>query len=92
MVMEEPEGLSTKQKAYRKQLLKLIHALQVIHTVDVPKLIQNINTAETIGPMIDPTLYRQNQKAMKEDKEMLKALLPAWEFGNKLKKDFEARK
>jgi hypothetical protein len=52
---------------------------------DVPKMLQMIEQADSIGCMIDPTLYREKHKAMMEDKELLEAVLPLWRIAKKFK-------
>ena len=49
---------------------------------DFKKLIADINTADAIGPMVDPTLWMQKGQAMLEDKEVFAAaqkFLSTWE-------------
>jgi hypothetical protein len=71
---------------HKAQLTALIHALKIIYGVNVPAMLKGIEIAEGVGPMLDPTLYRANSEKMGQDKEMLKALLPAWEYAQGLDK------
>lgn len=48
---------------------------------DITKLLNAIERADAVGPMLDPTLYRDKQKAMHEDKELLQAALKLARFG-----------
>lgn len=43
---------------------------------DIPKLLDKIGTAETVGPLIDPTLYMRQEQRLSEDRELLEAALP----------------
>lgn len=47
---------------------------------DLPEFIRAIEHAEAIGPMIDPTLYREKNEAMMQDKELLEAALPLYRW------------
>jgi len=51
---------------------------------DIPVLLSSIDQAESIGPLVDPTLYREKAEAMREDRDILKAALPLWRIGKKL--------
>jgi hypothetical protein len=52
---------------------------------DIPKMLEMIERADSIGGMIYPTLYREKHGAMMEDKELLKAALPLWRMAKKFK-------
>jgi hypothetical protein len=56
---------------------------QMLQQYDLPELIRAINMAESIGPIVDPTLWRDKRKAMSEDKEVLQACMPIWELVKK---------
>ncbi len=63
---------------------------QAVHTVamcgmmlaelDLPKLLEAIERADTVGPMFHPTLWMQKSKAMHEDRDLLRAALPLRAF------------
>lgn len=53
---------------------------------DLPEMLRAIEHAEAMGPMIDPTLYREKADAMDEDKTLLEAALPLWRWAMKQKK------
>lgn len=48
-------------------------AYSLLSMHDYGKLIAAQNTADAIGPIIDPTMYRDKMKAMHEDREMFEA-------------------
>lgn len=58
---------------------------------DLPAMLNAIERAEAIGPMIDPTLYREKHEAMGQDKDLLEAALPLWRWAIKQKKIAEAQ-
>lgn len=69
---------------YREEL-KLIYGLATaISLVDVPAMIAAAEHAESVGPFVDPTAYRRNGRALREDLAALRAARPLWELGQKL--------
>jgi hypothetical protein len=50
---------------------------------DLPALIAACERAEATGPLLDPTLYREKVKAMREDLELFRAALPLWTLAKK---------
>lgn len=48
-------------------------AYSLLSMHDYGKLIEAQNTADAIGPIIDPTLYRDKMKAMHEDRTIFEA-------------------
>src|ERR1700674_4580087 len=58
---------------------------------DLPKILQMIGRAETVGPMVDPTLWIKKHEAMGEDKKLLEAALPLWRWAKEQQKIAERR-
>lgn len=56
----------------------------------IADILAAIDRAETTGPLLDPTLWREKNQAMSEDKESLEAALPLWRHGQFLKTRAEA--
>lgn len=69
---------------YRAAVMHVALAAQLLAAHDLPALLEAIAKAEAIGPILDPTLYRQKGKAMMEDREILRAALPLWRLGKTL--------
>lgn len=69
---------------YQSQLLAVIGAARVISLIDVPDLLARIERADSVGAMIDPTLYRAKHKAMMVDKALLEAALPLYVLGKRM--------
>ena len=69
---------SEKIEKYRTALLHCALAAKLLGTHDLPKLLSDINRAETLGPMVDPTLYREQHLAMAQDKALLEAALKSF--------------
>lgn len=65
-----------------------VHACTLVASLlrahDLPDLLQAIERAHAVGPILDPTLYRNKSAALLEDAEVLKAALPLWRLGGKL--------
>jgi hypothetical protein len=51
---------------------------------DIPELLAAIEHADAVGPLVDPTLWRNNHKKMAEDREILQAALPMYALGSRL--------
>lgn len=58
---------------------------------DLPGMLNAIEHAEAVGPMIDPTLYRNKHEAMGHDKDLLEAALPLWRWAKKQKEIAEQK-
>ncbi len=69
---------------HQTAVMSVISAMRILRMVDLPKVLDNIERASAIGPLIDPTLYLRNGDKMHEDKDLLKAALPLWRFAKKL--------
>lgn len=67
-------------KEYRDQFELLAGAARIVSMVDVQDLLRRIERADSVGAMIDPTLYRAKHADMMKDKEFLEAVLPLWRF------------
>lgn len=52
--------------------------------LDIEKMLTAIDRAETIGPIVDPTLWRNKSEKMAEDKHLLMTALPMAMIGRKL--------
>ncbi len=76
---------------YRAAIQAAVVASKMLVIHDVPDLLEAIERAHAVGPMLDPTLYRDKAKAMDEDKEILEAALPLWRLGRKLQARIEGR-
>jgi len=70
---------------YQNYLLHGYLIAKMAAEIPVPDLLSRIDRAETVGPFIDPTLYREKAGAMSDDQEMLQALLSLHRLGLRLK-------
>lgn len=61
----------------------LVGAMLTEH--DIPAMLRAINHSEAMGPMIDPTLYREKIDAMMQDKDLLEAALPLYRWAKQQK-------
>lgn len=62
---------------YRAYLLQCYRIMFLIAGLPLDEMVEAINHAEAVGPIVDPTLYRTNAKAMYEDKTIVVALRKA---------------
>jgi len=51
--------------------------------MSVRDMLEAIREAEAVGPMLDPTLYKAKAQAMAEDKALLEAALPLYDFARR---------
>jgi hypothetical protein len=47
---------------------------QIIRDEPLAELLERIDRAEGVAPVLDPTLYRDKRQALSEDKRMIEAL------------------
>lgn len=60
---------------YQTARLACEMAKDVLAQYDFRKLLDDIAKADSIGAMVDPTLYRSKRQAMQEDREVFEAAL-----------------
>lgn len=70
---------------YRQAVAAVVMAANLLEQFDLPKLLQEINHAETIGCFINPTLWIEKRSALREDKEMISVAIPLWNLAKKLR-------
>lgn len=84
--------MSEKAEQYRAALFVVIAAAEALSAIDdLPQLIQDIDRADAIGPLLNPTLWIGKNKAMGEDREMFEAALPLYRLGLKLRERRETQ-
>lgn len=79
------------QKAfdYQTAIRACATAGAMISQCDLPEILAAISRAETLGPIVDPTLYIRKHKSMEQDKRLVEAALPLWRFTKELLKAVE---
>jgi hypothetical protein len=58
-------------------------AAKLLTYIDIPQMLADIERADTLGPLLDPTLWMNKSEAMNQDRELLKAALPLWKLAKK---------
>lgn len=58
---------------YRSVVVTASFAAKMLEHLDFDAVIAAIDRAEAVGPIVDPTLYREKSQAMREDRELLVA-------------------
>ena len=81
--MDDAEYLATQQQ--------IILFAKLIRGVDVQAFLERINRAESIGPVLDPTMYRKAAPALDTIKGLAEALLPFHEEAVKVGTSAEGR-
>lgn len=67
-----------KISEYRSVLYACRVAATVLSVHDIDAMLMAIVEADTLAPLLNPTLYREKAKAMHEDRELLEAARPLW--------------
>lgn len=83
--------MSRTAEDYRSAVVMAATAAKLLAGLDVPGLLEDIERAEAVGPIVDPTLYRDKAKAMGEDRELLCAALPLHKMGQRMMAAAEAQ-
>ena len=55
-------------------------ARALLHQHDLPSLLRAIEHSEAVAPVLDPTLYREKAKAMRQDRDIIRAAMALWQF------------
>lgn len=77
--------MSTRDiEEYRSAVQACVMAARMLSMHDIPGMLTAIERAHALGPVVDPTLWKQKCQAMEEDKEMLEAALPLLRIAKKL--------
>ena len=66
---------------YQAAVIACAMARQLLQTHDLEGILRAIGDAHALGPVLDPTLYRDRAKAMEEDRALLEAALPLARLG-----------
>lgn len=69
-----------KISEYREAVQTAVLCARMISVHDIPAILADIERADIVGPMIDPTLWREKHKAMNQDREVLRAALALHEI------------
>ena len=72
-------------------LVLIVSVAGLLSQLDLPAMLERIERAHALGPMLDPTLYRAKAKAMDEDAELIRAALPLWRHAQKMLAAKEAK-
>lgn len=71
------------EERYHSAVTACALAARLLASHDLPGLLDAIDRAETLGPIVDPTLYAQRGQAMREDAALIRAALPLVEFARR---------
>lgn len=75
---------ATDTERYRHAVLQVHAAAALLQQHDLPGLLQAIDRADTVGPMLDPTAWKANRGVMAEDKTALTSAHSLWLFGQRM--------
>lgn len=68
------------EATYRSALNAIGIAATMIRQFDLPSLIQSMERADSLGCLIDPTLYMQGADKLREQRKLVEAAMPLWRF------------
>lgn len=68
------------EQQWHDAVLAAASCAAVLHAHDIPELLQAAARVHAVGPILDPTLYRERSAAMDQDAALLLAALPLWEY------------
>lgn len=74
-----------KVEKHQNAVATIYAAAQLLAAIDVPQLLQDIDHADAVAPILDPSLWRDKKQAMDEDRELLEASLKLRAIGIKLR-------
>ena len=77
-------SLPDAELEYSTNMERAYLLLRVLADIPVDDMLNQITRAETIGPIVDPTLYQQNRGRMMEDREVLRQLSSAARFAREI--------
>jgi hypothetical protein len=69
---------------YQAAVVHVASSARVLLQHDIPALLKAIDVADAVGPMFNPTLWRNRREAMMEDRALLTAALPLWRVAKQL--------
>lgn len=75
---------------YQNAIKTCAMAARIMATLEIDKLLESISKADAVAPLVDPTLWMQKRDAMLQDRELLNAARPLWEWGKKTLERMEA--
>lgn len=70
---------------YRQHLLTIVLAARALVDVPVDEMLRAIDRADSLGPILDPTLWITRNKAMQEDAALLRAAHPLVEYAQHMR-------
>lgn len=74
----------SKEQEYQDAVITAVLCAKMLSVHDLPALLEAIEHGDSVGPVLEPTLWREKRGAMVEDRAALRAALPLHEFGKKL--------
>lgn len=63
------------QERYQRTQVAICRLSEIIRQLPIEEFIEAINTADTLGPILDPTLYREGGEKMMEIKRLAEPMV-----------------
>jgi hypothetical protein len=92
-VLPATQGLNATREVrdYQNTLFMIIAAGEALTIHDLPAMLDAINRAEGLGPLLNPTLFIQKSGAMSIDKALVEAAMPLWRHMKERKEEIMRR-
>jgi len=75
---------ASDEDRYRTAVTQVHAVAAILQRHDIAGLIDAIDLADSVGPVVDPTAWRAKRDAMAEDREALQAARALWVFGRRM--------
>jgi hypothetical protein len=73
-LLDEPKAAADARTIeYQAAVRAVAMCAGILRQYDYAQLLRDIDKAQTVGPFIDPTLYRKSAAAMQQDQKLLSA-------------------
>ncbi len=72
---------------YTRAITMCYLAARALKDLDLPRVIEAMNKADTIGPFLDPALWMAKRTDMRDNRNVIEAALPLWRLAQKLKEE-----
>jgi hypothetical protein len=77
--------MSEQETDYKNAVVLCVLAAEMLAVLPLPDLLRAIDHADTVGPILDPTLWIKKNKAMAEDADLFKAALALRNYGCRIR-------
>lgn len=73
MVMDKKDKAQTDPETYRLHLTVIFHQAAMTRMVDTQPILDAMSRADTLGPILDPTLWMNTHVALDQQRQVVEA-------------------